>query len=419
MKAAAIDAGLVAQLRALAPGAKPHMGEIRRAIGCSQAELADSVQRLRYRGMILFDRIALAPSMLAETEVIETGGCAPPIVFVKQVTEAAFPDVAAVAGAPGGAVEAAPVSAAEARLPAAESSPPGDDGAGPGAPLPPGRQLLARIEAWSGGDRAAESRLGKLLFNHPGFVPLLRARGTVRDEARLMIELSLADYPAGFPEHIVIDRLLLRRRVQEMLGASDAGAPAGAGSAPASGEDGDDQSAAVASLHAAAEGAPAAEETVPPSPPAPASADAGAPKDRAEAVAAIAEAGTEVHDPRPIREQVEEEALEAGRQRGEARKISAAAASRLKAPRAGGLSLVESIQTQAAETPRDLMLAINRTHAETWTRVLMCARAMEVTPAQALYRALGEGLAVLEAEVGVEVPPRTIPFPGQKRRKRA
>lgn len=77
-----IDAALVAELRKLADGEKPHLGEIRRAVaeaagGCSTAELRASIARLRNRGKLHWERIELAPSMLLQETEAPAGEASP------------------------------------------------------------------------------------------------------------------------------------------------------------------------------------------------------------------------------------------------------------------------------------------------------------------------------------------------------
>lgn len=79
-----VELALVEQLRRLPPGTKPNMREIRLGIGCTRAELAGAVQSLRYQGKPEWDRLALSPSMIEQSDgpagppEAEGGAVAPP-----------------------------------------------------------------------------------------------------------------------------------------------------------------------------------------------------------------------------------------------------------------------------------------------------------------------------------------------------
>jgi hypothetical protein len=62
------------------------------------------------------------------------------------------------------------------------------------------------------------------------------------------------------------------------------------------------------------------------------------------------------------------------------------------------LSFAEGCASLLAETPQDLMRAIERKHVATWRRVIQLGRARGERPAEALYAALAAGLAALEGD---------------------
>lgn len=58
-----------------------------------------------------------------------------------------------------------------------------------------GRELLGQVEGWSGDRRWIESRLGDLLFRHPGYVPLLRKRLTVTPRSEAVVKAFIEAFP--------------------------------------------------------------------------------------------------------------------------------------------------------------------------------------------------------------------------------
>jgi hypothetical protein len=60
------------------------------------------------------------------------------------------------------------------------------------------------------------------------------------------------------------------------------------------------------------------------------------------------------------------------------------------------LSFAEGVHSLLAETPQDLMRAIERKHVATWRRIILLSRTRGERPAQSLYAVLEAGLASLE-----------------------
>ena len=94
--------------------------------------------------------------------------------------------------------------------------------------------------------------------------------------------------------------------------------------------------------------------------------------------------------PRPsLAEEVAAEAQATTDRRRGARKLSGL---HVVAP----LTLVERVQTLAAETPADLIAAITRKHPQLWQRAIMLGRACGAMPATVVYDALDRGLTAIE-----------------------
>lgn len=88
-------------------------------------------------------------------------------------------------------------------------------------------ELLAEIDAYCERTGTPAARVGKLAFNHFGFVALLRKRGWLTDESAAVIRQLIATYPDGIAETELHQRTLLecmspraRRRAREALAAS-------------------------------------------------------------------------------------------------------------------------------------------------------------------------------------------------------
>ena len=69
MKAALTEAGIIAALQSVPAGAKPHLGDIRRAIGCTLPELRACIQSMRLKGKLHWERLELAGSLLLKAKV--------------------------------------------------------------------------------------------------------------------------------------------------------------------------------------------------------------------------------------------------------------------------------------------------------------------------------------------------------------
>ncbi len=65
MKPPFLDTAIVNELRACQQRAeKPHLGDIRRLVGCSKPEFDEAIQRLRFTGKLHWERYELSPSMI-------------------------------------------------------------------------------------------------------------------------------------------------------------------------------------------------------------------------------------------------------------------------------------------------------------------------------------------------------------------
>lgn len=94
---------------------------------------------------------------------------------------------------------------------------------------------------------------------------------------------------------------------------------------------------------------------------------------------------------------VQAEALELGARRRQARVLGHTAVVSL--PR---LAIAEQVQSIAAEDPAGVIHAVVKTHPQLWRRAVLVGRALEITPAAALYRAIAGGLDLIEADIGIE-----------------
>lgn len=88
-------------------------------------------------------------------------------------------------------------------------------------------KLLAEIDAYCERTGTRPGRIGSTAFNHPGFVPLLRKRGWLREESAAVIRQLMAAYPDGIPEAESLRRTLMeslsprvRQRAREALAVS-------------------------------------------------------------------------------------------------------------------------------------------------------------------------------------------------------
>lgn len=71
--------------------------------------------------------------------------------------------------------------------------------------------LLEEIEAYCDRTGTEAGWIGKLAFNHPGYVPLIRKRGVTSLEAATRVRTVLQEYPDGIPQVA-----LLRARLNDM-----------------------------------------------------------------------------------------------------------------------------------------------------------------------------------------------------------
>lgn len=321
----AVDTALIAFLRK--PGKPPLTSRLRREIGCTQAELNAAITRLRMKGKLHFTRLALSASMLdARAEDVSRAMEIDPVPAGDEgasVARAEAPATPAGAGAAGSDDPAAP-HAAETRT--------------------PGQMLLQAIELYCAATGTAETLIGAVLFRHPGFVGLLRRRGTATAEKARAVERLFAAHPHGVPAD---------------LPSSEKAVPEAAPAAPA--------------IAAPAETAPPGFEREW--------------RDSGKFRMAVREQRAIAEKVEALRAEVVAEASAATSRKLAARRVTSVTP----------ISLVETVQSLAAETPADLIVAVRRTHEALWRRCVTTGRAQGETPAAILYRALGAGLDALAA----------------------
>jgi hypothetical protein len=127
-----IDALVVAALRA--GGSEPlagGMATLRRAVGCGASELRDSVRRLRFRGAIAWDSLALSPSMLAAQDAPAGEGQEVTQLPARDEAQAPRPTRPGAAASAVPASSQAPAGKSGRRPTAAE----GEEAAGPEGPV--------------------------------------------------------------------------------------------------------------------------------------------------------------------------------------------------------------------------------------------------------------------------------------------
>jgi hypothetical protein len=72
-----------------------------------------------------------------------------------------------------------------------------------------GRALLVDIDAWTLRTGTPETKIGAVLFRHPGFVGLLRKRLIVTPESEKAVRDFLAQYPMG-ASHVAAPSMFLK-----------------------------------------------------------------------------------------------------------------------------------------------------------------------------------------------------------------
>lgn len=268
-----VERELIKLLRDVPTGAKPHLGDIRRAIAaeggaCAQADLRQAIERLRCQGKLHWSRLELSASMLSDRPLENRG---PPLSKIHPVEN---PD-----GPPPDAGSPVPAPQAEA-----DSAADADPASNPKAPPEPGP--LVALDAQGGGDLGLP---GSVTATHSN---VAQARAIRRSGA-----------------------------------------------------------------------ARAASRRVP------------GPVHESEVARAVREEADAMQDQR-----------NAARGGGVRRVVTP-------------ISLTEVIQSALADTPSDLMCAINRRHKAMWGRILLLGRATGQRPSQALYDVLEAGLTQLEPEI--------------------
>lgn len=350
MSRCAIDDALIVALRAVPAGEAAKAAEIRAAVGCSAADLRTAVNRLRFRGMIEFDRLALRPSM-REQEEEKTLPATPP-----------HPGAASDPAAGGGRSEAPvpdPLERPTADAPGGDEAHPPCTGERPAGeakrPLPPppaettGDVLLAEMLDYCARTGTARSLFGLRATGSPVLHNRLAGRAP-RPETIAKVRAFMADHPDGVTWDTVS-----REEVPAAAEAHDAAAGAGAVS-------------------------PEAAPAVPAAP-----APAPAPRAEPPPVPFATEAAQLFERPT------------GGGERIPAHMPRVRRRTRIPLP-AGSRPTVELIQSLCAETPEDLMASVRARHPQLWRRAIALGRQRRTSPAAALYSALEAGLDQREQE---------------------
>lgn len=216
--AAKLQAAVVAVLRAPLPEdvARWTPAAIARVSGENKADVVAAIQSLRFAGKIKFDRLELAPSMLLEHErherLDDLGSVQDGRHKCPRTGRAGAPLVGATVTSPDTGVTArenAPSSQAKADDDApvpeggstVESVSRLSGGRTPALPeqASPGAMLLGEIDAYCARVGLASNQFGRAALGYPGFVGLLRKRGTVTEETAARARAFMADRPDGVP----------------------------------------------------------------------------------------------------------------------------------------------------------------------------------------------------------------------------
>lgn len=156
-----MTARLLRLIAAVPPGQKLSIGRFARELNSTQAVVFSEIQKLVERGQI--DPATMrAPSPAPGRSKTATG-----------------PGVCGGAGRRCAAPPASPPSAAE---------------------------LLAEVDSYCERTGTPPGLVGKVAFNHPGFVPLLRKRGTLRAQAAAEVRAVLDRYPDGIGSDVAFHR---------------------------------------------------------------------------------------------------------------------------------------------------------------------------------------------------------------------
>jgi hypothetical protein len=375
MSPRAIDAAVIA---ALAAGAGT-MVELRKAVGLKPDQAKDAVQRLRWKGMIEFDRLALTPSQIPapepekETasrrakerrrsperaaEAREAEG--PDDLTHPEPGEGAADLVDGAAPSPpnenASAVERPGGLPAETLLPpirpelepaaqggGAQGDRPVDDRpASPPSPEEVALALLQEIAVWCARTMTDERDLGRWALRHFGYVAMIRKRGRTSPESATIVRAFMAAHPDGLPP-----------------------------------------------------GPPPSFDAPRHPPVKPESRRKGLMRTTPAAMPPVVEALIEAAQP-TLAEEVKAEAATLADRRRAARSTGHA-----KPIDAKPVSAAEMIQTIAIADPLDLMRVVNLKHPELWRRAVLLGRATGQRPLQALYAALEAGLDAIEQANG-------------------
>ncbi len=197
----AVASALVAQLRALQPGAKPHLGQIRRAIAeetgaCSGDDLRAAIDRLRMQGKMHWQRLELSPSMLINQEVRggqpEAGASGPPAAgpFDDDGPEDEYPGEVNDRSAPARRAQHPPAPQGSGQGVAAPAS--------VSAPEPPLPSITAQARGVHGAATKAGARPVPAPAHEPEIQRLVREEATARcDRRRLARSSGTVRQPLG------------------------------------------------------------------------------------------------------------------------------------------------------------------------------------------------------------------------------
>lgn len=183
MSKGAIADALVAELRKLPGGGKAERTALRAAIGCSAGELKLAIDRLRFKGQIMFDRLALSPSMRA--------GPGP------------HPAASQPALSPNGRGEQEAAGEIEAGAGTGLGEAKKDDPARPepdlaASPPPSGAELAAEIRAYCGRVGASLDAFVRAAVGYPGLLGNLK-KYAPRPATVAKVRYFIAANPDGLP----------------------------------------------------------------------------------------------------------------------------------------------------------------------------------------------------------------------------
>jgi hypothetical protein len=341
MSRTGIADALVAELRKLAPGQGGDRGALRAAIGCGAAELRCAIERLRFQGKLLWDRLELSPSQRA-APAAENEDAATDRPGLKPPDDRQTPARArATAHAPGG-------EEAQPGQPDRTQEPTGTSGAKRALPpQPSGAELKAEVLAYCQRTGTPRTRLSMAAVGHVSLLGALDATARPKDKTLEAVRRTMALWPEGVPPDAPGVR-----RARAPAKAPDTEAPHPAASQMSLSRDGRREEEAPAPVPAPFLGS-------------------------------------------GLREEVKADAIEEMRRRRTAGIAGGGSGTPLSPVMRRA---VEAIQSEAVATAEDFVRAINRKHPQLMRRAVQLSRARGTTPAAALYAALEAGLSHVEQE---------------------